>query len=173
MLRLTLYARRACGETLSKDEIATVSQLDYSDTDLSSEGKTGSEQQSWTDRSGNVDETVVESGSGYVSSNDFIEDDTAAGGDLTFHANSVSSNTTDRYFNERGSSDVDVSVPARRQKEVATTRSDSDLNGFDYHRRTSNGARLPEAKFEDLNSSFSSRIRHSRKAQPRRVDCNR
>jgi hypothetical protein len=143
-----LYARRACGETLSKDEIATVSQLDYSDTDLSSEGKTGSEQQSWTDRSGNVDETVVESGSGYVSSNDFIEDDTAAGGDLTFHANSVSSNTTD----------VDVSVPARRQKEVATTRSDSDLNGFDYHRRTSNGARLPEAKFEDLNSSFSSQI---------------
>ena len=117
MLRLTLYARRACGETLSKDEIATVSQLDYSDTDLSSEGKTGSEQQSWTDRSGNVDETVVESGSGYVSSNDFIEDDTAAGGDLTFHA---------RYFDERGSSDVDVSVPARRQKEVATAKRSCD-----------------------------------------------
>jgi hypothetical protein len=124
LLSLTLYARRACGETLSEEENAIISQLDRSDSIICLEGKGGS-----INISGDVDVTAVGRGTGNVSSKDFDEsdNDVEAGDDLEIRSDFVSSNGTDREFDEKEFEDEVLSGQASKQQEVAKTLCDSDL----------------------------------------------
>jgi hypothetical protein len=103
----------------------TQSYLDWipSDSIICLEGKGGS-----INISGDVDVTAVGRGTGNVSSIDFDEsdNDVEAGDDLEIRSDFVSSNGTDREFDEKEFEDEVLSGQASKQQEVAKTLCDSD-----------------------------------------------